>query len=140
MVVRVEPLDHLQSGDIDTVLLVTTAHGEVLIERVQVVLAVALRDGTEELVVVKDLIVESEVVAGDGVDTSGLLDLPVLGTKTLALGEKVIAGDLATPVSFRGLLQVTELTHTGETQNGASRGSARGRRRGIDGKHTIEPF
>lgn len=43
----------------------------------------------------------------------------MLQTKTLALSEEVLARDLATPVSFRGLLQVTELTHTGETQNGS---------------------
>ena len=43
----------------------------------------------------------------------------MLETETLALGEELLARDLAAPVSFRGLLQVTELTHTGETQNGS---------------------
>jgi hypothetical protein len=33
MVVRVEPLDHLEGGDVHTALLVATAHGKVLIER-----------------------------------------------------------------------------------------------------------
>lgn len=33
VVVGVEPLDHLEGGDIDTTLLMATAHGEVLIER-----------------------------------------------------------------------------------------------------------
>ena len=107
-----------QRGDIDTLLLETTAHGEVLIDGVQVVLAVALGDGTEELDVVEDLVVEGKVVAGDAVDASTLLDLPVLLTETLALSEQVITGDLAAPVGFRGLLQVTEPTHTGETENG----------------------
>lgn len=135
-VVGVQPLDHLlknllevilaferaetyQGRHINTLLLETTAHGEVLIKAVEVVLAVALGDNTEELDVVKDLIVESKVVAGDGVDASILLDLPVLQTETLALRDEIIAGGLATPVSFRGLLQVTEPTHTGETENGA---------------------
>jgi hypothetical protein len=117
VVVRVEPLDHLEGGDIDTLLLETTAHGEVLIDSVEVVLGVTLGDSSEELVVVEDLIVESEVVARDHIDTGILLDLPVLQTETLALSEELITGDLSTPVSFSGLLQVTELTHTGETQN-----------------------
>lgn len=119
VVVRVEPLDHLEGGDINALsgLLETTAHGEVLVKSVEVVLGVTLGDGTEELVVVKDLIVESEVVAGDNIDTGILLDLPVLQTETLALSEELVTGDLSTPVSFGGLLQVTELTHTGETQN-----------------------
>lgn len=106
-----------QTGDIDALLLETTAHGEVGIERVEVVLGVTLGDSSEELVVVEDLIVESEVVAGDNIDTGILLDLPVLQTETLALSEELIAGDLVSPVSLGGLLQVTESSHTGETQN-----------------------
>ncbi len=35
VVVGVEPLDHLQGGDIDTILLVATAHGEVLVDGVE---------------------------------------------------------------------------------------------------------
>lgn len=45
VVVGIEPLDHLEGGHIDTILLVATAHGEVLIERVKLVLGVALGDG-----------------------------------------------------------------------------------------------
>lgn len=103
--------------DVDTGLLKTTTHGEVLVNGVEVVGAVALRNHTEHLDVVEDLIVESEVVGGDAVDACLLLFFPVLQTKTLTLSEEVITGELVTPVSFRGLLQVTELTHTGETQN-----------------------
>lgn len=65
--------------------------------------------------------IECEVVAGHNIHTSILLDLPVLQTETLTLGKQLITRDLLTPVSFRGLLQVTELTHTGETQNGPER-------------------
>lgn len=106
-----------QTGDINALLLETTAHGEVLIERVEVVLGVTLGDGSEELVVVEDLIVEGEVVAGNNIDTGILLDLPVLETKTLALSEELIAGDLVRPVSLSSLLEVTESSHAGETQN-----------------------
>lgn len=106
-----------QTGDINALLLETTAHGEVLIERVEVVLGVTLGDGSEELVVVEDLIVEGEVVAGNNIDTGILLDLPVLETKTLALSEELIAGDLVRPVSLGSLLEVTESSHAGETQN-----------------------
>ena len=47
---------------------------------------------------VKDLIVQGEVIAGDDIDTSILLDLPVGETKTLGLGEEVSLGELTTPV------------------------------------------
>lgn len=106
-----------ETGNINALLLETTTHGEVLIERVEVVLGVTLGDGSEELVVVEDLIVEGEVVAGNNIDTGILLDLPVLQTKTLALSEELIAGDLVSPVSLGGLLEVTESSHAGETQN-----------------------
>jgi hypothetical protein len=74
----------------------------------------------EELDVVEDLIVESKVVAGDDIDTSILLDLPVLSTESLSLAQELITRDLAAPVSLGGLLEVTELSHTGKTQNGAT--------------------
>ena len=73
----------------------------------------------EELNVVEKVVVESEVVAGDHIDTSVLLDLPVLLTESLSLGQKLIARDLVTPVSLGGLLEVTESSHTGETENSA---------------------
>jgi hypothetical protein len=56
VVVGVEPLDHLQGGDINALLLETTTHGEVLVEGVELVLRVALRDDAEELDVVENLI------------------------------------------------------------------------------------
>lgn len=49
VVVRVEPLDHLEGWNIDTILLVATAHGEVLINLVQVVLGVSLWDSLYEI-------------------------------------------------------------------------------------------
>jgi hypothetical protein len=71
----------------------------------------------EHLDVVEDVVVEGKVIAGDDVDTGILLDLPVLTTKTLTLGEKVISRQLAAPVSLVGLLEVSQASHTGETQN-----------------------
>ena len=47
---------------------------------------------------VEDLVVQSEVVAGDDVDTGILLDLPVSKAEALGLGEEVGLRDLATPV------------------------------------------
>jgi hypothetical protein len=47
VVVGVEPLDHLQRGDIDALLLVATAHGEVLVDGVEAFLCVTLRDGLD---------------------------------------------------------------------------------------------
>lgn len=74
---------------------------------------------TEELDVVEDLVVESKVVAGDHINTSILLELPVLQTESLSLSQELITRDLVTPVSLSGLLEVTELSHTRETQDGA---------------------
>lgn len=42
VVVGVEPLDHFQAGNIDTLLLVATAHGKVLVNGVQAILSVSL--------------------------------------------------------------------------------------------------
>lgn len=95
---------------------------------------------SEELDVVKNLVVEGEVVAGDDVDTSVLLDLPVLQTESLSLLQQVLAGDLLSPVCFGGFLEVTELSHTREAQNGAviSVSCEYPMRRGA--RLTIEPF
>jgi hypothetical protein len=70
----------------------------------------------EELDVVEKVIVESEVVAGNDIDTSILLDLPVLQSQTLALLDQVIAGELVSPVGLVGLLELTVRTHAGETE------------------------
>ena len=68
---------------------------------------------TKVLDVRKDLVVEGKVVAGDDIHTSILLDLPVGETKPLGLSQKVVLGDLATPVypivSSRGLSNTREL-------------------------------
>lgn len=45
VVVGVEPLDHLQAGDVDALLLVATAHGEVLVDGVKTILGVPLGNG-----------------------------------------------------------------------------------------------
>lgn len=50
MVVRVEPFDHLQGWNIDTLLLQTTAHGKVLINLVELVLGVSLWNSLVECV------------------------------------------------------------------------------------------
>lgn len=68
---------------------------------------------------VEDLVVVGKVVAGDDVDTSVLLDLPVLHAESLTLLQEVITRDFPTPVSLGGLLEVTELSYTRETQNSA---------------------
>lgn len=70
---------------------------------------------------VEDLVVERKVIAGNDLDTSILLDLPVLQTESLSLFQEFITRDLVTPVSLGGLLEVTESSDTGETQNSAER-------------------
>lgn len=65
----------------------------------------------------KDLIVESEVVGWDDVDTGILLDLPVSKTEALGLSQELLLGDLASPVVLGGLLEVTVRTHARETED-----------------------
>jgi hypothetical protein len=67
----------------------------------------------------KNLIVKSEVIAGDDVDTSILLDLPVGKTETLGLSEKLSLSELSSPVGLSCLLEVTVDTHTRETEDGS---------------------
>lgn len=55
---------------------------------------------TEVLDVCEDLVVQGEVVAGDDVDASILLDLPVGKTQALGLSKEVGLRDLSTPVYF----------------------------------------
>jgi hypothetical protein len=71
----------------------------------------------EVLDVGENLIVESEVIGWDDVDTSILLDLPMCETETLGLGQKLLLGDLASPVVLGGLLQVTVHAHAGKTED-----------------------
>jgi hypothetical protein len=104
VVVGVKPLDHLQTGDIDALLLVATTHGEVLVDGVEAILGVSLGNSTKVLDVREDLIVESKVVAGDDVDAGILLDLPMSQTQPLGLLEELGLRDLAAPVSLRSLL------------------------------------
>jgi hypothetical protein len=46
----------------------------------------------------ENLIVQGKVVAGNDIDTSILLDLPVSQTQTLGLGEEVRLREVASPV------------------------------------------
>jgi len=90
VVVGVEPLNHFQTGNIDTILLVTTAHSKVLIESGQLGARVTLRDSVEHLNVIEEVVVESEVVAGDDLDTGILLELPVFQPQTAGLLDEVL--------------------------------------------------
>lgn len=72
---------------------------------------------TEVLDVGKNLIVESEVIAGNNINAGILLNLPVCKTQSLGLAEEVSLGELATPVSFCCFLQVTVDTHARETED-----------------------
>ncbi len=72
---------------------------------------------TEILDMMKNLIVQSEVIAGNDINACLLLDIPVLEAESLCLGEKVGLGDLSAPVSFGGFLQITVHSHAGETEN-----------------------
>ena len=63
---------------------------------------------TKVLDVGEDLVVQGEVVAGDDIDASILLDLPVGKTEALGLGKEVGLRQLATPVYARPLAAAME--------------------------------
>jgi hypothetical protein len=65
----------------------------------------------------ENLIVECEIIAGYDIDTSLLLNVPVLKTKSLGLAEELSLRELAAPVSLGSLLQVTIDSHARETEN-----------------------
>ena len=69
---------------------------------------------------VKDLIVEGEVIARDEINAGVLLDLPVLETKALALAHQLITRELSTPVGLSSLLEVSQATHTREAEHRAT--------------------
>jgi hypothetical protein len=98
VIVGVKPFDHLQARHIDAILLVTTAHGEVLVNAVQAGAGIPLGNGAKVLDVRENLVVESKVIAGNDVDTGVLLDLPVSKSEPLGLGEQVGLRELAAPV------------------------------------------
>jgi hypothetical protein len=107
-----------QTGHINAVLLVATAHGKVLIDAVELGLGVALWNGVEELDVVEDVVVKGEVVGRDDVNAGVLLDLPVRQSESLALLEQLLLAELASPVGLVCLLEVPKDAHAGETQDG----------------------
>jgi hypothetical protein len=72
---------------------------------------------TKVLDLVENLIVQCEIIAGDDIDTSLLLNVPVLKTESLSLAEELSLGELAAPVCLCRLLQVTIDSHTRETEN-----------------------
>lgn len=117
VVVGVEPLDHLEGGDIDVVSLEASAHGEHGVNGSQVVLGVSLGDDVEEQGVIENVIVEGEVVGGDDVDASILLLLPVDLSELLADLEEVFDGGLLAPVGLGDLLKLSVGTDSGETKD-----------------------
>lgn len=95
-----------------------SAHGEELVNWVESMLAVSLWGSSEELDVVQNMVVVGKVIGWDNVDASVLLDLPVLRAKTLRLCLQLVARELAAPVGFVGLFEVTKNTLAGKTENG----------------------
>ncbi|OCC07826.1 hypothetical protein A3Q37_06420 [Streptomyces sp. PTY087I2] len=117
VVVRVEPLRHLQRRD----LLVATRHREVAVERVRVHrLAVPLRDRADHDAGVQDVVVVREITGRDLVD-AGVGELLPVGAAQVRCGlPEGVRGDAALPVTLDGLLQFTVLTLTGVAVHGGA--------------------
>lgn len=53
---------------------------------------------------VEDLVIQSKVIAGDDINTSILLDLPVGETELLGFGEEISLGELPAPICLGKLI------------------------------------
>ncbi|QBM86523.1 hypothetical protein METSCH_A11680 [Metschnikowia aff. pulcherrima] len=121
VVVRVEPLDHLQGGHIHRGLglgglsLQTSTHGKQHVDWLQAKLGVSVWDHVEQKRQVQHLVVEGEIVRGDHVDASIFLQLPVVGSDLLTLGQQLLDRHLLGPVGLGHLLQLSLSTNTGKT-------------------------
>lgn len=73
----------------------------------------------EKLYVVKDLVIEGEVIAWDDIDARLFLYLPVLLSETLAFCKKVFLGEFPAPVGLCSFLEVSVDSHTREAEHGA---------------------
>ncbi len=73
----------------------------------------------EELYVVKNVVIEREVIAWDDVDAGLFLYLPVLLSETLAFCKQVFLGKFPAPVGFCSFLEVSIDSHTREAKHGA---------------------
>jgi hypothetical protein len=72
---------------------------------------------TKVLDVGQNLIIESEVIAGNDIDAGILLNVPMLETESFGLAKEFSLRELTTPVSFGGFLQVTVDSHARETED-----------------------
>jgi hypothetical protein len=75
------------------------------------------RTHSKELDMVQDLVIEGEVIAGNNIDTSLFLDLPMFQTESLALAQQLLFGNLSCPERFGCFLEITVHTHARETEN-----------------------
>ena len=73
----------------------------------------------EKLYVVKDLVIEREIIAWDDIDAGLFLYLPVLLSETLAFCKKVFLREFPAPVGFCSFLEVSVDSHAREAKHGA---------------------
>ena len=112
MVIGVKPFGHFHGGDIQAILLIAPCHGEV-----QVDLGIGLdfgeyfgvpfRDNTQHQRSIQYLVVITEIVTGDEVDTSLLLQLPVLLADAAGCGKQLVPAGFALPVLLTGFFEFT---------------------------------
>jgi hypothetical protein len=72
---------------------------------------------SKQMDVVQDLVVEGEIIAGNDVDTSLFLKLPMVETQSFTLTQQFILLDLACPKRFGSFLQITVYTHAREAED-----------------------
>lgn len=80
-------------------------------------LRVSLGDDTKELNMVQDLIVEGKVIAGNDIDASLFLELPMCESESLTLLEEILLGELVAPVGFSSFLEISVYSHARETED-----------------------
>ena len=73
----------------------------------------------EKLYVVKNLVIEREVIAWDDINARLFLYLPVLLSETLAFCKKVFLREFPAPIGLCSFLEVSVDSHTREAKHGA---------------------
>ena len=117
MVVGVEPFGHFARNHVNTVFLVTTGHGEIQIQRISAFQRIiAGWNGAEHLGVVQYLVIESKITAGDEVNASIMLTLPVFRTNVFGNMEQIGRLNRTFPVAFLRFFQLAMRADTWESK------------------------
>lgn len=100
-------------------LLKPSSHSEEDINRIELVTQIFCWNGSEQLNMIQNLVIERKVIAGNEIDACIFLNLPVLQTEPLAFFEECFLGQFVTPIRFGRFLELSIRSHAGKAEDGA---------------------